>query len=104
MILWTLLISLIAIISDVVIKQAADTKNNWYLYLGMALYAGDAVLWWWVYRYAKFSTVAIIYALFTILLSIIIGVLFFKETITMREIIGIILGIIAVSLLSRFGE
>ncbi len=102
MVFWTLIISLGAIVADVFLKQAAETKNNWLLGFGIVLYAVDAVLWYWVYKSVKFSTVGIVYSVFTILLTVLIGTFYFKEQIGIIELIGIVLGVISVVLLSRF--
>ena len=102
MIFWTLLISLGTIIGDVFIKRAAENSNSLYLSVGMLLYLFDALLWFWVYKSAKFSTVAIIYSLFTIFLSVAIGIFYFKEQLGIKEVIGLVLGFLSVILLGGF--
>jgi len=102
MILNTLIVSLIAIFADVVLKKAAISQNCKLLILGMFLYAIDAVMWFWVYRSAKFSTVAVVYSIFTIFLSIVIGFFFFKEKINFLEVVGIILGVGSILILGKF--
>jgi drug/metabolite transporter (DMT)-like permease len=102
MIFNTLIISLIAVVCDVVLKKAAMAQNYKFLLLGMFLYSIDAIMWFWVYKSAKFSTVAIVYSIFTIFLSIVIGFFFFKEKINFLEIVGIILGIGSILILGKF--
>ncbi len=102
MVFWTLIISLGAIAADVILKRASQTNNYWFVCIGVILYALDALLWFWVYKTAKFSTVGIVYSVFTIVLSVGIGVLYFKEQLGVRELIGIVLGLSSIYLLSRF--
>ena len=81
-------------------KQSAVSKNVWFLVIGIILYGIDAYFWYLIYKTEKFSTVAVVYSVFTILLSIVLGVLLFHEKISVREIAGILLGISSVALLS----
>ena len=100
MFIWTFIISLMALIGDVLLKKAAIGHSNNLLVSGIGCYIINAVLWYVLYKNIKFSTVAIIYSVFTILLSIIIGILYFNEHLGIKEIIGIILGVISLILLS----
>ena len=100
MIIWTLILSAVAILGDVCLKHSAVSKNVWFLVIGIILYSIDAYFWYLIYKTEKFSTVAVVYSVFTILLSIVLGVLLFHEKISVREIAGILLGISSVALLS----
>lgn len=100
-VLWTLLTSAVAIWADVVLKAAANGKNYWMLFFGACLYFGQALFWYEAYKVGKFSTVAIVYSIFTIILSIILGLVLFHEKIGAREVVGIVLGIIAVILMTK---
>lgn len=102
MLVWTFVISLITVCIDAMLKQAAVTKNTSLLSLGVFLYGVDAVLWYWVYKTAKFTTVGIVYSLFTILLSIGIGMYVFHEHLGVREVAGVVLGCLSIVLLSKY--
>lgn len=95
-----LLVSVVSLLADLFLKKASDINNNFMLFLGIFLYAIDALLWFYAYKYSKFSTVGIIYSLFIIFSSILIGIFFFKEKIALKEVIGIGLGIVAMYLLT----
>lgn len=99
--MWTLITSAVAIWADVILKAAANGKNYWLLLLGACLYFVQAIFWYEAYKVGKFSTVAIVYSIFTIILSIGLGVVLFQEKVGVREIVGIVLGIIAVILMTK---
>lgn len=94
------IVSLVSLIADVILKKASDTSNMLLLGFGVLMYAFDALLWFYAYKYSKFSTVGILYSLIVILTSILIGVLFFKEKVVFKEVMGIVFGLVALVLLS----
>jgi drug/metabolite transporter (DMT)-like permease len=95
-------VSIFSLFADVVLKKAADKNSYLLLAAGCILYMLDGILWFVAYKYSKFSTVAIVYSIFIILLSVLIGIFYFKEKINSVEIIGIVLGFASIFLLSRF--
>ncbi len=95
-----IIVSLISLIGDVVLKKASDNGNMYLLGLGVFLYAIDAVMWFFAYKYSKFSTVGVLYSLLIIFASITIGILFFKEKIVFKEVVGIIFGLVSLLLLT----
>ncbi len=94
------IVSLISLVGDVVLKKASENNNMMLLGLGILLYSIDAAMWFYAYKYSKFSTVGIIYSLLIIFASILIGILFFKEKIVLKEIIGICFGLVSLFLLA----
>lgn len=71
--------------------------------VGMFLYALTALGWFFVMKEMKLGILGIFYSVTTAVLLVIVGVVFFKEHLSIYDITGIILGIISIILLSRFG-
>ncbi len=94
------IVAIFSIIADVVLKKSSENNNMFLLGLGIFLYMIDAVLWFLAYKYSKFSTVGVIYSILMIIISIIVGIMFFKEKIELKEMFGIGLGIISLFLLA----
>jgi multidrug transporter EmrE-like cation transporter len=84
-----------------IIKKYITTKNS--------LWIGLAMLWYvliiWLYTIIlTVDNMSVIYSILKVLDILIVlgfGVLMFKESLTMRQIIGIVFAIIAVVLLSK---
>ena len=73
------------------------------LLIGMMIYALTAIGWFYVMKHVKLGTLGVFYALTTIILLAIVGAVFFKEQLTVYDIIGIVLGVISIVFLARFG-
>jgi uncharacterized membrane protein len=100
---WTLLISVTAVFFDAVLKMSADKKSISLLVIACILYMIDAIFWYNVYKIGKFSTIGILYSVFTILLTTLVGINLFKEEITAGAWVGICMGLVSVILLSKYG-
>ena len=84
-----------------IIKKYILTKNL--LWIGLAILWYMAILWLYTIILSV-NDISIIYSILKVidlLLVVGFGVLMFKESLTMRQIIGIVLAIIAVLLLSK---
>ena len=71
--------------------------------VGLALYSSTAFAWVFVMRYLKLATIGAIYSVCMILMLTCMGFLVFDETLNRYESVGIILAIVSIALLSRFG-
>jgi len=69
----------------------------------MVLYALTAVGWFYVMKHIKLEMLGLFYSLTTIILLIVVGMVLFKEQLSAFELIGIILGVISIVILGRFG-
>jgi drug/metabolite transporter (DMT)-like permease len=104
----TVLISIamviMGIIGDFFIKKASmfQSFTGWKLLVaGGLLYGLSAIGWFYVYRTTKVFTVGAIHSFGIIILSIILSLVIFKEKINSWEILGLLLGIISLSILLR---
>lgn len=100
-------LSLIGVLGDYFIKLAGINQNKyielkWFI-VGFLIYSSTAIGWFFVMKHIKLSTLGVIYGVTTVIALTLVGILFFKEHLSIYEIIGIIAGVSSIILLSRFG-
>ena len=104
-ILVTVLASIIGVIGDYFLKLASDRDqplaSPWF-YIGFLVYASTAFGWVFVMRHMKLATMGVVYSISMILLLMLIGVVFFRETLNAYEIAGVVMAIASMVLLMRF--
>jgi len=72
-------------------------------FIGMIIYALTAIGWFYVMKHIKLGSLGIFYSLTTVILLIVIGAVLFKEQLNTYDILGLVLGIVSIILLARFG-
>ena len=104
-ILVTVLASIIGVIGDYFLKLASERDqplaSPWF-YIGFLVYASTAFGWVFVMRHLKLATMGVVYSISMILLLMLIGVVFFRETLNAYEIAGLVMAIGSLVLLMRF--
>jgi small multidrug resistance pump len=104
-ILVTVFASIIGVIGDYFLKLASDRDqplaSPWF-YIGFLVYASTAFGWVFVMRHMKLATMGVVYSISMILLLMLIGVVFFRETLNAYEIAGLVMAIGSLVLLMRF--
>ena len=96
----------VGIIGDYFLKRASAEDNplaTRTFLLGLVLYASTAFAWVFVMRHLKLATIGVIYSVCMILLLTGMGALFFDESLSRTEVVGICLAIASILLLTRFG-
>jgi multidrug transporter EmrE-like cation transporter len=93
------ILSLLAIIGDMCMKNAAGKLNTSYTIIGFGIYNLSILGWLYVFNNYDVSKIGIFYSIFTLLILVGIGVLYYKEHLTVREWIGFGLACIAIILL-----
>lgn len=110
MIIWILALAIIvlAIIEttgDALIKYAGSDSERYvlvgWLILGVLVYGLAATGWFFVFKHVKLGSIGMIYALTTIVSLTTFGVIFFNETYTKAEMLGMALGFVSLLLLAR---
>lgn len=93
-----------ALLADYLLKIAGTkpTMINRYFIGGAVVYSLTAFVWYFVLRNIKFSGANLLYSIFTILLSVGIGIFVFKESLGPMEIIGVAMAIGSIIILMRF--
>jgi hypothetical protein len=95
-----ILVSATCIYGDILIKNAtlADPFNYLPVLLASLIYASSAIGWLYVFRHMEVKSVGVMYPLMQMLMLTALGVLKYKEVLTTKCIIGLVLGVISVIL------
>ena len=101
--MFSLFTALVVIVGDVAIKMAADKAAlaSPQMILGMLLYAGSAILWFFAMRYVTLGQAAVAYSMITLIALFLIGALACDEPITSRELLGVACAVAAMALMSH---
>jgi small multidrug resistance pump len=104
-ILVTVGFSLVGVLGDYYLKLASGSEHSlrtpWF-YIGFAVYASTAFGWVFVMKSLKLATIGVVYSVSMIVLLTLVGVVFFRESMTLYEVAGVILAIVSLILLVRF--
>ena len=105
-VLGIIILSAIGVLGDFLLKLAGQGLKpiDWKLFvIGLAVYASTGVGWFLVMKKINLASLGVIYGITTILLLSFISIFCLKEGFRVSEGIGIVLALIALLLLSRFG-
>ena len=69
---------------------------------GMSVYALSAFGWFYAMKHVNLSSLGFIYSISTALMLTLIGIFYFKEAFGTREVIGMVLSIVSLTLLAKF--
>ena len=100
-----LIIGVVTVIGDFFVKKGSLMPHFTgfkSLLLGAFIYGITAIGWFFMMRETKLSTIGTIYSITTVVLLTLVGIFYFKERISIMEIIGIGLAIISFVILSKF--
>jgi len=104
-VLVTIGFSLLGVLGDYFLKLASgheqSLRTGWF-YLGFAVYSSTAFGWVFVMKHLKLATIGVVYSISMIVLLTATGALFFRETLSVYEITGLLMAIGALVLLIRF--
>lgn len=103
-ILVVLLLSLAGVLADFSLKVASTKQNaitSVFFLAGAVIYALTAFGWVLAMPHLKLAQLGAFYSVSSVLLLTFVGVVFFKETLQVREIIGIVLGIVSLILITE---
>ncbi len=94
----------VTVIGDWALK-IASMKQNWanlHLAMGMGLYMLSGLGFVIAMRHMSLAMVGVWYAVLTVLMMTALGVIVFKEALSMREVFGILFALISLALMTRF--
>ena len=94
----------LVIVADYAIKLAADaghTVSSTYVFIGVVLYAGSAVLWFYAMQHVTLVQAGVAYSMLTLIALAIIGALWFDEPLYFREYAGLGCALLAMVLMTR---
>ena len=100
-ILVVVFMSLILLLGDFMIKYAVG-KPNWFVFLIIAgaLWCSSIYGWYYTVKENRIAIVGMLFSIISLVGSVLIGVLFFNEKLTVTEWVGLAFGITASILLS----
>ncbi len=93
--------SIIAILPLIFIKKYINTKQVYNLIIALVLYIFLLLLYIKLFEKSELSSVYIVLQILQIFLVLFAGLIFFKESITMTKLLGILLGSISIYLLLK---
>lgn len=97
--------SMVGVVGDYFLKLASareqPLRSSVFL-IGFLVYSSTAFGWVYVMRHLKLATVGVVYSISMILLLTAMGVFIFREALSLREGIGLVLAIVSLILLVRF--
>lgn len=89
------------ILGDVFFKKWTILNKPILIWIGFVIYAIGALFWAFSLKYEMLSKAISIFTVLNLVIVALIGVVFFKESISLVGKIGIILGIISIILIER---
>jgi small multidrug resistance pump len=95
----------VSVTGDYLLKQASNQSqplvSRWFV-AGFLVYASTAFGWVYVMRHLSFATIGVVYAVASVVLLALVGVLFLGESLSWQEALGLVLGTASILLLARF--
>lgn len=95
----------IASLADWFLKLASEESrpfaSKWFV-IGFIVYSSVAIGWVFVMQHMKLASIGIAFAVTNVILLGLVGYFFFQESLSMREGLGIALGLASLLLLGRF--
>jgi small multidrug resistance pump len=89
------------IVGDFFFKKSALTNKSFFLWLGFAIYLIGTLFWALSLKYEMLSKAISIFSVLNLIIISLIGMIFFKEHLSIISKIGILLGIISIVLIER---
>lgn len=98
-------LSLLAVLGDYFLKRASSSVDPWRsasFIAGLIIYASTAFGAVFVFRHLKLATSGVIYSVMLIIALTVLGVIGFRERLSVTELVGIVMAVCSVVLLGRF--
>jgi len=95
-VLVTVAFSVVGVVGDYFLKLASAHEQplrTWSFYLGFALYASTAFGLVFVMKHLKLATISVVYSVSMVLLLTAVGVVFFRESLNVLEMAGIVMAV-----------
>ena len=98
-------LSAVGALADYFLKLASEKPNivvNKWFVVAFVVYSSTIFAWVYVIKNMKLASVGVVYSVCMVLFLTFLGVVFFKERLSAKEIVGIALAIASLFLLVRF--
>ncbi len=93
------IVAFLEVIGDILFKEWSIHSKNYLLILGILAYMAATLFWAFSLKYQSLSKAMVIFAVLTLIVGILVGVLFYKEDLSTLNIVGIALGLGSIVLL-----
>ena len=90
---------LLEVVGDVFFKKWSTDSKNILLYIGLLIYFIGTIFWAISLKYEYLSKAISVFTVLNLVIVVLVGVLYFKEDLTLINKIGIGLGILSVVLI-----
>lgn len=87
------------VVADVLFKKWSLGSKSYWLIIGLVIYIIGTTFWAYSLKYGHLSKAISIFAVLNLIILVLVGVLVFKEDLSLINKIGIILGIIGIILI-----
>ena len=91
--------TLLEVIGDILFKKWSFNGRNIFLLFGIGLYTMGTVVWAYSLKFESLSKAISIFTVLNLIMVVLAGFIFFKESVSLINKVGIILGIVSVMLL-----
>ena len=86
-------------IGDIIMKKLVNTNIYSFYFIGLIVYLIGLNFLAQSFKYKNIAVASVIFVLFNVIILVLVSWLYFKEPLNLNQIIGIVLGIIAVIVL-----
>lgn len=90
---------IILTIGDIVMKKWVITNSNYLYIIGLTIYLIGLMFLVQSFKYKNIAAASVMFVIFNVTTLSIVSWLYFKEALTTTQIMGIIMGLIAISIL-----
>lgn len=87
------------IFSDILFKKWAIESRAIFIYVGLAIYFVGTIIWAFSLKYGHLSKAISIFTILNLIVIVLVGVVYFKEDLSLINKVGIGLGILSVILI-----
>jgi small multidrug resistance pump len=102
-----LALTITGVVADAFLKMASQQprsfQTRWFA-IGLICFVAAAFGWVAVMKQLKLSTIAGVYSVGTVLCLTLVGMVLFRESLNRFEVIGLLLAVVSLILLGRFGN
>ena len=98
-IILVIIVSILEVVGDILFKEWTIKDNKLFLILGIIAYMIATTFWAFSLKFQTLSKAVVIFGVLTVIIGVIVGVLLYKEPLTILNIIGVILGLTSIILL-----
>ncbi len=94
-----ILVAMLEASGDVILKKWAVDRKQFFFILGLIVYFVATVIWAFSLKYEFLSKAISIITILNLIIVVLVGVLYFKEDLSIINKVGIVIGIISVILI-----